>query len=189
MDRLEGFAPFFCLGGPLDGPSGEGDGHKTIQVVQRVDHLKGGYKMESEAIADAKSGALPAEAAVLEVVDGPPVQGDVERNGRNLELYAELGACAYVERIMDSFVVIDAKLDGGADVKVADACIGEDEVIGAGYIITMCMGKEAEVEFQEAGTAAVLIGKFAAVTGADTDSPGLGGSDGRKCEHAEEDNK
>ena len=86
-------------------------------------------------------------------------------------------------------MVVEAYLHGRSHIKVANACIGKDEVISGGYIVTMCMAEETKVKLKEVCTYAVLVGKFTAVTGAYTNCTGLCRSDCRECKHAKEDNK
>ena len=134
-----------------------------------------------EAVADAEGDALPAEAAVVEVVDRAPVEGNVDGRRRDFELHAELAGEAGVEAARVS-VVVETELHTGADIEVDDAGVGEDEVIHTGHIEAV-VGPKTEVGLEEAGAATVLIGDFSAVTGTDTEGAGLSGCHSREREY------
>ena len=109
------------------------------------------------------------------MVDRPPVQGDVERHGRDLELHTQLSGDTGVEALVTA-VIVETELHTRTYVEVGDAGVGEDEIIHAGHIETVAAAEESEVSLEETGAAAVLIGKFSAVTGAETECARLGGS-------------
>lgn len=122
-------------------------------------------------VADAQGDALPAKGSARNKVErGLPVQGNLERNGREAVFQTDLCASTHNK-------------DGGGESKVnlrteveIERSEGSDgEVIGKASVeITQA---PAQIQFAEVvATQGVLIGKLGAITGTDTNSAGLCGS-------------
>lgn len=125
-----------------------------------------------EAVSDTQADAVVTEAAVMhEEIDRPPVHGELERDRGNVPFYAKLAGDADIHVSVSVMVVVETKLGARAGIEVHLTVSGDDEVIDADDIETT--GEPAEVEFRKVGTETVLVGKFAAVTGTETEGTGL----------------
>ena len=89
--------------------------------------------------------------------------------------------------ILGTRSVVESQIGTGAQIEVAEAVAGKNEVVDTHDIETV--GIPTEVQFTEVGTEAVLIGEFATVPDTGADGSRLRGSHDGKAEDGRDQNQ
>ena len=144
-----------------------------------------------ETISDAQTEALVTERHVIisEQINRPPIDGDLERNLRNVPFHTDLPSDTRIHTIvvLGMRTVVESQIGTGAHIEVAEAVAGKNEVVDTHDIETV--GIPTEVQFTEVGTEAVLIGELATIADTGADGTRLRGCHHGKAEDGRDQNQ